>query len=136
MIHAKYSFSPDLALLLGRQTEVDVVDVPPHLLELLLRDLQPELPLRLGEPGPELAPRGELLLVGEVELHLLGGVAGVERGLVALCRHGSANRKEISLLLWLLRLLSPLFRDSGSSRRAPDHSSGITHSDMQCCKGF
>ena len=59
----------DLALLLRREGEVDVSEVVPHLPQLLLRDVEAQLLLRLGQPEPELAPGGELLLVGEVELH-------------------------------------------------------------------
>ena len=49
-----------LPLLLSGEAEVDVVHVPLHLVQLLRGDLQPELLLRLRQPGPQLAPSGEL----------------------------------------------------------------------------
>ena len=49
-----------LPLLLSGEAEVDVVHVPLHLVQLLRGDLQPELLLRLCQPGPQLAPCGEL----------------------------------------------------------------------------
>ena len=45
-----------------------------------------QLPLGLSQDDPEFPPRRKLVDLGEVELHLCGGVAGVERGLVGV-RH-------------------------------------------------
>ena len=98
-----------LPLLFRRHSKVDGVDVPFQLLDHLLRDGLPihvdaERPLRLGQPDPESAPSGKLLLLREVELHLSGGVAGVEGGLVPTAdvigirfRHGEKFDQEWSL---------------------------------------
>ena len=43
--------------------------------------------LCLGKEKPKAAPGGKLLLLREVELHLLGGIAGVEGCLVTVCSH-------------------------------------------------
>jgi hypothetical protein len=50
---------PLLALVRGGSGEVDVVDMFAHLIDLRLSDLQPELPLRLGQGDPQAAPGPE-----------------------------------------------------------------------------
>ena len=89
-VNMSHNVVPHLPLLLGRLLEVDVVDVLLHLRQLAGADLQAQLRLGFGQPEPELAPGRELLSVREIELHLLGGVAGVEWGLVTLCCHPAA----------------------------------------------
>ena len=86
-VNVSHHVVPHLPLLLRGQLEVNIVDVVPHLRQLGAGDVQPQLSLRLGQPQPELPPGGEFLLVREVELHLLRGVARVERGLVTVSRH-------------------------------------------------
>ena len=73
--HMRHDIVPDLPLAGGGEFVVDVVDMRPELLDLLLGNVDAELPLRLRERHPQPAPCGELEVRGEDMLHPLAGVA-------------------------------------------------------------
>jgi len=78
-VDVRHDVVPDLALLRLRHVVVDVLDVRAHLRNLRLRDVEPQLPLRLRERDPEPPPRGELHVVRKQALHLFARVTLAQR---------------------------------------------------------
>jgi len=93
---------PKLAFELGHAGEVGVVDVGSELRGLRLRDLEPELPLCLGEPEPQEAPRSRPPPRGEETAHPFARVSLYQRrdvGLVVVAlRHRAEDSKDAAFL--------------------------------------
>ena len=77
--HVRHHVVSHLVLVARGGFIVDVKDMRAQLLELLVRDRQPERLLALRQRDPEFSPGGEFPVVGEEPLHLLVGIAAAER---------------------------------------------------------
>ena len=78
--HPGHHVVAQLPLVALHRREVDVVLVRLQLGDLLLRDLQPQLPLRLGQGHPAAPPEAEAGEVGEQAAHLLARRSGRPAG--------------------------------------------------------
>lgn len=83
-VHVSHDVVPQPLLFLSCHREVYVVQVGLHLLDLFICDGQTQRLLCLRQPQPELPPRPELVPVTKHEAHLRAGIAGGERGTVAV----------------------------------------------------
>ena len=97
-VDVRHDVVPAPLLLGARDLPVDVVLVRAELVDLLLRDdrlavgaLEPELELRLRDPGPHPAPGRVLELGGPDALHLLRAVARVEGAFEDVVGFGRAH---------------------------------------------
>jgi hypothetical protein len=79
-LHVAHHIVADLGLDRLGILEIDVVEVPAHLLKLKIRDRETERLFRLRKREPEPAPGGEFLLIREVALHLLAPRNGPPTG--------------------------------------------------------
>ena len=89
-VHVGHHVVPEPLFVLRRLPQVGVVEVRPHLGDRGLGDGEPELPLALGQRQPDAAPEADAVRLAPEALHLGGGVAGAERGTVAVVGHRSA----------------------------------------------
>ena len=74
-------------LVLGGRGQVGVVEMGAHLRQRRVRDVEPQLPLRLGQRQPEPAPEADAVRLAPEPLHGGRGVAGAERGTPAVVGH-------------------------------------------------
>ena len=92
-VDMRHDVVPDLTLARGGGGIVDVVKMRAHLVKLLVRYVETELLLALGEGEPESSPRGKLAVIGEYLLHLPPRVALAERIFIYLrhCSHSTVT---------------------------------------------
>ena len=83
-VDVRHHVVAEATLVLGGLLEVDGVERRAHLIERLLRDVQPDLPLALREREPQAAPRPVAVPRREDLLHLGRRVAVGERMAVAI----------------------------------------------------
>ena len=78
--HVRHHVVPHRLLMLRGPGVIDVVDVRAHLVDLRLRNGQPQLPLRLRQRDPQPPPDRKLHVRRKQRLHLPRGVPRGERG--------------------------------------------------------
>ena len=91
----------ELLLVLRRGGEVDVVDMRPQLVNLLLRDVEAQFPLGFSEHHPEFSPGGMLHLRRPQRGHLARGVSANERVIV------NVVRQSMRLRCYFRRIVNP-----------------------------
>ena len=86
-VHMAHHVVADLFFPLLGDFVVDVVLVGFQFVNLLLGNVQPQLPLGLGQGDPKPPPGAEFEVVGEKMLHFPAGIAGGQGGNIGIMGH-------------------------------------------------
>ena len=86
-VHMGHHIVAELLFILRRLVKINIINMGPHFVQLLIGDGQSQRLLAFGQGDPQLPPGFELKIRGVDILHFLAGIARIKGRIISICLH-------------------------------------------------